>query len=374
VNIAFLIDGFGIGGTELNATRTLEALTRRGIRVNVIHLHRDGELYDRVAATGHQMWHVPIVPLRSPKIAISVATMASTLRSIRASVVHTQDVYTNILGIAAGRMLLRRPVLTSRRWKDEVPRKELTPLNAWAHRRSTLVLPNSGALTTTLVAEGVRKDRIVVHENFLDDHALTLLSPSRVAEWRAELGIPVEALVIGCVARLSKVKRHDVLLDAFARIHASVPTTHLVLIGDGDERRALVERSRALSVESAVTFTGTLANTPLSQQLFDIAVLTSANEGFPNSLVEAAACRVPLVATLVGGVPDVLVEGVTGLGVAVGDVQATECALKKLLRDSTARTAMGAAGRARTVERFSEDAAMRRLLDCYERVTGRHLA
>ncbi len=372
MKIAFIIEGFGIGGTELNATRTLEALTRRGIRVNVIHLHRDGELYDRVAATGHQMWHVPIVPLRSPKIAISVATMASTLRSIRASVVHTQDVYTNILGIAAGRMLLRRPVLTSRRWKDEVPRKELTPLNAWAHRRSTLVLPNSGALTTTLVAEGVRKDRIVVHENFLDDHALTLFSPSRVAEWRAELGIPVEALVIGCVARLSKVKRHDVLLDAFARIRSSVPSAHLVLIGDGDERRALVERARVLGVESAVTFTGTLPNTPLSQQLFDVAALMSENEGFPNSLIEAAACGVPLVATPVGGVPDVLVEGVTGLSVAVGDVHATERALTTLLHDTKMRLAMGAAGRSSSVERFSEESAMQRLLGCYARASGHH--
>jgi glycosyltransferase involved in cell wall biosynthesis len=374
VNIAFLLDGFGIGGTELNATRTLEALARRNVPVDVVHFHRDGELRDRIAATGHRMWHVPIVPLHSPRIALRIAALASTFRKIDASVVHSQDVYSNVLGVAAARFLARRPVITSRRWKDDVPRKGLTPLNAWSHRQSTFVLPNSGALIATLLAEGVRKERIIVHENFLDDHALTLLSRSRVVEWRSELGIPVNALVIGCVARLSKVKRHDVLLDAFARIRSSVPSAHLVLIGDGDERRALVERARALGVESAVTFTGTLPNTPLSQQLFDIAALTSENEGFPNSLVEAAACGVSLVATPVGGVPDVLVEGVTGLSVAVGDVHATERALTTLLHDPKMRLAMGAAGRTSSVERFSEEAAMRRLLDCYARASGHHQA
>ncbi len=370
VKIAFLIDGFGVGGTELNATRTLESFARRGITVDVLHFHADGALRDRVLATGHRLTHVPIVPLSSPRIALRVAALASAIRRTGATAIHAQDVYTNILGVAAARLILRRPILTSRRWKDDVPRKGLTPLNAWAHRHSTLVLPNAHALVAMLEAEGVPRDRIAVHENFVDDRALTLLTRDARVAWRRAIGIRDDALVVGCVARLSRVKRHDVLLAAFATVRATIPTAQLVLVGDGDERRAIAEQAFALGIAADVVCTGTLPDFPLSQQLFDVAVLTSENEGFPNSLVEASACGVPLVATRVGGIPDVLQEGETGFGVNVGDSAATAHAIATLLADRTQREQFGAAARANVLARFSESAAIDRLLSLYRRVSA----
>lgn len=370
VKIVFLIDGFGVGGTELNATRTLEAFARRGITVDVLHFHADGELRGRIAAAGHRLTHVPIVPLWSPRIVLRTGALASAIRRSGATVVHAQDVYSNILGVAATRIVVRPAMLTSRRWKDDVPRKVLTPLNAWAHRQSTLVLPNSPALVTTLAEEGVRADHIRVHENFVDDQALTMLGTADRAAWRQALGIRADALVVGCVARLGRVKRHDVLLDAFALLRQRCPTAQLVLVGDGAERAALEQRARALGVSGDVIFTGTLPNFPLVQQLFDIAVLTSENEGFPNSLVEASACGAPMVATMVGGVPEVLREGVTGFGVAVGDVAATANAMARLLTDRAQRERFGSAARAEVLARFSESAAIDRLLEIYRRVSA----
>jgi glycosyltransferase involved in cell wall biosynthesis len=345
VSYIFLIDGFGLGGTELNAARTLEALSRRNIRVTVVHFQADGALHDRVASSGHDMLHVPVVPLWSPRIVSRVSALAATFRRAQAAVIHSQDVYSNILGVAATRMS-RRPILTSRRWKDDVPRAVLTPLNAWAHRHSTRVLPNSGTLAPTLLAEGVRAARIAVHENFIDDAALARLHPDDVRAWRVRLGIPVDALVVGCVARLSRVKRHDVIID-------------------GADRGACEARVRERGLQNSVVFTGTLPNAPLSQQLFDVAILASENEGFPNALVEAAACGVPLVSTLVGGVTDVLVPEETGIGVAVGNSPETAEAILTLLRDAAMRQRLGSAGRARVAARFSETAAMTRLLDLY---------
>jgi glycosyltransferase involved in cell wall biosynthesis len=370
VKIAFLVDGFGVGGTELNATRTLEAFARRGLVVDVLHFHADGALRDRVAATGHRLVHVPIVPFSSPRIVLRIAALASALRRCESTVVHAQDVYTNILGVAASRLLSSLPILTSRRWKDDVPRKALTPLNAWAHRRSTLVLPNSAALVDTLHQEGVRSERIAVHENFVDDRALELLDRERLDAWRHALGIRDDALVVGCVARLSRVKRHDVLLTAFAKVRQSVPGAQLVLVGDGDERQNLESRARTLNISNDVLFTGTLPNFPLSQQLFDVAVLTSENEGFPNSLVEASACGVPLVATNVGGVPDVLLEGKTGFSVAVDDPAGTASAIVTLLADPARRRAFGTTARHEVQSRFTESAAIDRLLGLYRRVSA----
>ena len=140
VKITFLMDGFDIGGTELNATRTLESFGRRGLLVDVMHFHADGPLRSRILAAGHRLTHVPIAPLSSPRILPRVVALAAAIRAAGATAVHAQDVYSNILGVAAGRVLLRRSVLTSRRWQDDVPRKGLTPINAWAHRHSALVL------------------------------------------------------------------------------------------------------------------------------------------------------------------------------------------------------------------------------------------
>lgn len=365
----FLIDGFGLGGTELNAARTLEALARRNSHMTVVHFQSGGELFERVASSGHAMLHVPVAPLWSPRIVTRVGALAAAFRRLQATVIHSQDVYSNILGVAATR-LTRQPILTSRRWKDDVPRPALTPLNAWAHRRSTRVLPNSGTLTPTLISEGVSPSQIAVHENFIDDTALVGLRREEVLAWRSRLGIPVDALVVGCVARLSRVKRHDVIVDAWAEVAAAVPTARLVLVGDGAERADCEARVRARGVQESVLFTGALPNTPLSQQLFDIAILASENEGFPNALVEAAACGVPLVSTLVGGVTDVLVPGETGIGVAVGDSNGTAAAVLTLLRDAGMRGRLGAAGRTRVAARFSETAAMSRLLELYRRPLG----
>ena len=368
VTIAFLIDGFGVGGTELNAARTLEALARRNVHVIVMHFQSDGPLFDRLASSGHRMIHIPVAPLWSPRIVPRIAALAKVLQHERAHVVHSQDVYSNIIGTTAA-LLTRRPILTSRRWKDEVPRAVLTPLNAWAHRRSQLVLPNSTSLISTLRNEGVPESRICVHENFIDDSALIPLPIRQVADWRSSLGIPIDALVVGCVARLSRVKRHDVLIEAFALIAADAPHARLVLVGDGGERVACEALVAARGLKAAVHFTGTLPNSPLPQHLFDISVLTSDNEGFPNALVESAACSKPLVATMVGGVTDVLQPDQTGFAVDVGDVRGTADAIRVLLTDVTLRCRMGDAGRDLVASRFSESAAMTRLAHLYQSTT-----
>lgn len=360
----FLIDGFGVGGTELNAVRTLEAFSRRNLRVTIVHFQSDGPLFDRAADSGHAMVHVPVVPLWSPRILPRLAALASAFRSARAEVIHSQDVYSNILGVAAAR-LIGIPILTSRRWKDDVPRRGLTPLNAWAHRHSTLVLPNSGTLAPTLREEGVPGNRIFVHENFIDDSALVRLPSTEVGFWRQRLGIDADALVAGCVARMSRVKRHDVLINAWATVAGVLPSARLVLVGDGEMRATYETRVRELGLEESVIFTGVLPNAPLPQQMFDVAVLTSQNEGFPNALVEASACGVPLVATMVGGVADVLRVGDTGLDVPVGDSDATARAILRLLLDRALRERLGTAGRELVIHRFSEAAAIQRLDDLY---------
>ena len=369
MNIAFLMDGFGVGGTELNAARTLEALARRDVHTTVMHLQADGPLRARIADAGHHLIHVPIAPLWHPQIVSSIISLKRELRKARATVLHSQDIYSNIVGVMAGQVHGHLPVLTSRRWVAEVPNRALLPMNAWAHRLSTLVLPNSNALFSTLQSEGVPSKKILLHENFVDESALTLLAAESRHQWRNELNVPKGALIVGCVARLSRVKRHDILLRSFAHVAIAIPAAILMLVGDGDLRGVLEELVIELDLQKRVLFTGTLPNSPLTQQIFDVAVLTSENEGFPNSLVEAAAVGVPMVSTRVGGVPDILLDGVTGVEIAIGDEWSTADALITLLRDDTLRERMGRAARTLAINRFSETAAIDRLIAIYRRTS-----
>ena len=164
-----------------------------------------------------------------------------------------------------------------------------------------------------------------------------------------------EVPIILCVARHVKVKNLDLLLHGCALLRDRHTSFQCVLVGDGPLRAELEESCRNLNLENFITFTGALEQSDVVQwwQRAFIAVLTSDNEGMPVCLMEAAACGVPAVATAVGGVPELVGEGVTGLLVPGGDANALADSLQRLLEDNELARRMGAAARRRAEECFS---------------------
>ena len=255
--------------------------------------------------------------------------------------VHTHDVYTNIFAALWARVGGCR-IIASRRWLDDVPRPGLSMLNRWSYRLAHRVLANSALTARLLVdAEGVPARRVLQLPNFLGEDAFERLGPetrnARLRSW----GIPPGAFVIGAVARLAPVKNHSVLVRALAHLDKDA---HLVLIGAGPARAALEELARTLHVDSQVHFTGELLERTNLHQFFDVSVLCSRSEGFPNSVIEALAAGCPVVATPVGGVPEVIVQGRTGLLVPVDAVDALAAALEELRRDVGLRARLTEAG------------------------------
>ena len=170
---------------------------------------------------------------------------------------------------------------------------------------------------------------------------------------RNRLALPQDALVVGIVANLRAIKNHWLLLDAMASLRARFPNVILVMMGDGPERAALEARVAALGIADAVRFAGMQPNLPNPHRLFDISVLSSVSEGFPNSIVEAMAAARPVVATSVGGVRDAVEHGVNGLLVQSGDRAAFADAVGRLLESAEQRSAMGAAGQQMARARFT---------------------
>jgi len=174
-----------------------------------------------------------------------------------------------------------------------------------------------------------------------------------------------DAIVIGTVARVQDVKNHRLLVDALASLRTHhpelAPRVKLAIVGDGPLLPAVREQVARLGLQDAVWLPGARADIKDVLHGFDVFALPSLAEGTPVSMLEAMACGLPVVASRVGGIPEVVDDGVQGLLVPVGDLDALAQALARYAGDAGLRAAHGRAGRARVEERFS----MRAMLAAY---------
>jgi len=185
--------------------------------------------------------------------------------------------------------------------------------------------------------------------------------------------IPERAVVVGTVGRLDPVKGHAVLVDAVAELAVAggVPV-HLVIVGEGPERAALRQRVHAAGLGETAHLVGEREDIPAILRAFDIFCLPSLAEGISNTLLEAMATGLPVVATAVGGNCELVADGETGRLATVGNPVSLAAALHPLASDAGLRRRWGAAGRRRACEQFSLEAMVRRYEACYtEAMSGR---
>ena len=289
-------------------------------------------------------------------------------------VVHTHDLYTNIFATPWARLAGCR-VIASRRWLDAVPRPGLVPLNRWSYRYAHRVLVNCSMVARLMIdTERVPAARVVELPNFLEERAFHLVAAEVRSARRYSWGVPQGAFVIGTVANLTPVKNHAMVLRALQRLDEDV---HLVLIGAGPSRRALEDLARELQVDGRVHFAGQLVEAENLHQFFDVSVLCSRSEGFPNAVIEALAAGCPVVATAVGGVPEVITDRQTGLLVPVDQPQALAASVQELRREAALRKRLSEAGLARARGRYHQTLVIARLEALYQELaheTGKRRA
>jgi glycosyltransferase involved in cell wall biosynthesis len=169
---------------------------------------------------------------------------------------------------------------------------------------------------------------------------------------RHELGIDAESPLVGIVARLVPIKAHELFLQAAVRVHDALPRAQFLIIGDGERRAELETLVADLGLSSCVRFLGWRRDLVRIYADLDVVALSSLNEGSPVALIEALASARPVVSTAVGGVPEVVVDGQTGLTVPVSDVSALADAILTLLRDRALAERLGTAGRRHVYPRY----------------------
>jgi glycosyltransferase involved in cell wall biosynthesis len=237
----------------------------------------------------------------------------------------------------------------------------LRRLDSWTARRCARLIAVSEETRRAYLRQGY-PERIDVVHNGIEP------GPPASGSLRAELGVPDGAPLLGEIGRLCEVKGQRELLQALA----SVPDARLVLFGedlerDGAFRAALEEEARGLGVRERVTFAGFRPDAAALLGDLDLVVLPSWAEGLPISVLEAMSRERAVVATRVGGTPELVVDGETGLLVPPRDPEALAAAIGALLADPERRRAMGEAGR-RRAEGFSVERMVGRVLQIYEEV------
>lgn len=363
VRVMHLLNRMEVGGTELNALRTAELLDRSQVELEVAILGPDGPLLERYQQLGIPIHRLSIRNLYGVGTMREAKRFAGILRQRRIEILHAHDVYANIFGAASGRLAGVRGVIASRRWWKRTPRRGLLPVNRIAYSLSHRVVANTPAVARMLSEdEHVPARRVSVVPNFLESAAF---DPAPTGYWDREpglAGIPREALVIGAVGRLNAVKDLGTLIRAAALLP---PSVHVVLVGDGPERDELQRLATALSLQARVHLVGERPSRPSFHHRFDISALTSVSEGLPNSVLEAMAASRAVVASSVGGVPDLVQHGETGLLFPPGNVAALGAHLGALVNDRTERQRLGRNAQDHVARNYSADAVLSNLYQLY---------
>jgi glycosyltransferase involved in cell wall biosynthesis len=239
-------------------------------------------------------------------------------------------------------------------------------------RATTQMLAVSGAVRSFASRQAsLSQDRYLVVPNGVPVKEIQLLTPAQKERKRAEIGLPLEKPVAISVGRLTEQKGIQHLLRA-AKIHLrEFPDTVFLVVGDGPLRTDLHALAASLELLPSLRFLGARDDVWELLQVSDLLVMPSLWEGLPVAMIEAAACGIPVVASRVGGVEEVVEDGVSGLLVPPGDDAALASSIAYMLSVPERRLQMGGEARRRVEERFSVDRVGKAIADLYCHLWGR---
>lgn len=362
MRILSLQSGDTLGGTELSNYRIISRMDRERFEVDVCFLDNEGPLTPLYRALGLRVFHL----LAGCKLQISSCLRLSRiLRRTRYDILHIFGLRANLIGRVVGRICGVQHIITGQRSVD-----------AWRsgwhaladHLTSPLVsvyISNSYAGAETLrTRERIAPEKVIVIHSGIDwSHFALPRSPGSI---RHAFGVPPEVPVISSVGGLREAKGHSYLLEAVSELRSAGKEFRVWLVGDGVLRETIERQIMQLGLERIVTLLGTRQEIPEILCESDIYCLASLWEGLPGSIMEAMSSALPVVATAVGGVPELVRDGETGLLVPSRDPKALAEALAKLLDSPCMRVALGEAGQSVIRRHFAIADKIRDLEKVYE--------
>jgi glycosyltransferase involved in cell wall biosynthesis len=372
VRIAHIITRLSAGGAQENTLHTVRLADRSRYTVDLISGPSggdEGSIEDAVRAAGIEIIREPCL-VRAPAPHLDLIALRGLIRKLRVGkydLVHTHMSKAGFLGrLAAERAGIRHVVHTPHgNIFDGYFNPALTRLYVWmerhaARRTSRIIELTPGGIEAHL-AEGIgQRDQFRVVFSGIDvapyEEAI-----ARRDETRAALGIEAGEILVGGVGRLAPVKGFGYFVELARKLTAELPTLRFVHAGEGEEAERL-----AREAAGTVTFLGPRDDIPRLMAAFDILVVPSLNEGMGRVILEAGAAGTPVVATRVGGIPDIVDDGETGLLVPPRSAAELATAVQRLVHSPERRRLMGATARAKVVPHFSLETMVQRIEAIYE--------
>jgi glycosyltransferase involved in cell wall biosynthesis len=346
----------GPGGAETLLASVASGLDASRYR-SIVCLFRDGWLREHCEKLGLE---THIIPMRGMMDFGWFRRFGRLVRERRVGLIHAHEFGANTYGALVG-ALARIPVVTTvhgRGYYGDRLRRRLA--YRLVSRAAAMVAVSEDVKRFIVERTGTSPARVRVIYNGVG--AATPMSPHEKARVRADLGIREGESVVIVVGSLYDVKGHRYLLEAVPKILTACPSTVFLIVGRGHLEMTLREQAKALQIDDRIRFLGFRRDVPALLSIADVFALPSLSEGLSIAILEAMAAAKPVVTTAVGGNPELVLDGETGLLVERADPQALARALTKVLTGPSEARRFGANGQRRVTSRFTTAA----MIDAYE--------
>lgn len=343
--VLHFVNILGIGGAEGQFVERVRSTDFRRFRPLVAALKRDGPHLSEFQRLGLEPKEFPLPgSFAHPFTAGTILALAAWMKKEKVRLVHAQDFYTNLLAVPAARLVGAR-VIVSRldlaHWHGPRRRQVLS----WATRLADRVQVNALAIKRQLIAEErIAPDKIELVHNGID---LSRFDRRQKQPLGGELPVPEGARIIAVVANLHPIKGQEDVVTALSLLRGepSFEDVHLVLVGDGERRGPIADQAQKLGLADRVHFLGHRTDIPAILSRVDVLISSSRAEGLSNSVIEGMAGRLPVIATAVGGNPELILDGERGLLVPPLAPERMAEALKLLLTDASLCRRLGVEAR-----------------------------
>jgi glycosyltransferase involved in cell wall biosynthesis len=356
--IAYLIDGLSMGGAERLMVPILKHLSRTDFEAYVCALQaKDGNpMADEIRALGIPVDCLNIKHLRDLD---AIPRLVKYLKGINADLVHTQLEAANILGNISAKLLRLPSVCTIHVMPslDVKPKTKLHQKVEWfslRHFCDRVISVSEEARQYHIAISGAVPDQVTTIYNGIDLSGFSNMDRAHErAAIRSEFGLPSDANVLVTVAVLRAPKGIQFMIRALPAVLASHPNTYYFIVGDGPHRDALIEEVNRAGVNDRVIFAGMRKDVARLLVASDVFVLPTLTEALPTVLAEAMAAILPIIASSVGGIPEMIEDGRNGCLVEPGNLEQLSFACNHVLADAETRAAMGTEGWKAVNEKFN---------------------
>jgi L-malate glycosyltransferase len=352
--VFLMIESFETGGSERQFSALARSLNPEAFRLNLGCVRQRGSFAEGFGELPQFRLGGSLYGVQSWRTRLR---LARHLRSNDVAVAHAFDFYSNLTLIPAARLARGPVVIGSQRQLGDLLTSAQTYAQTAAFRWCDAVVCNSHAAARRLLDDGLAEQKVVVIGNGLPASAFT--ETSCALPRRAGL------LRVGMIARMnSEAKKHRTFLRAGAKLRARFPNLEFVLVGDGPLRKDLESEAERLGVASQVCFLGDRRDIPAILASLDVSVLPSASESLSNVILESMAAGVPVVASNVGGNPE-LVNEERGILFALEDADELAAAIEALLRDRARREELGSNAKSFAQANFTVEAMAEHYQELY---------